>query len=261
MQEIVQAWSEALQRNEAVALVTVVQVIQPSPAQLGWKLLVWPDGRTLGNIGGGELAQQARQQAIEAMQDGQPRMFQYHPSLTDPNQAACGGHVSCFIDVHQPAPTLLIVGGGHVGQPLAEMARIIGLHVQVVDIDPERSTVPRFDPAQVTPWTYVVISTRTHESDEETLRQALSTPAAYLGMVGSRRKVQTLFEHLRAEGVLDEQLNRVHSPIGLDLGGRSPAEIALAILAEIVQTRYHRPGLPMAPALSAHDGAGAVPES
>ncbi len=243
MQDPVKAWSEALQRNEAVALITVVQVIQPSPAQLGWKLLVWPDGRALGNIGGGDLEQQARQEAIQALQQGQPRMFRYSPSATDTNQAACGGQVGCFVDVHQPVPTVLIIGGGHVGQPLAEMARLIGLHVQIVDIDPERSTVPRFDPAQVTPSTYVVISTRTHESDEETLRQAISTPAAYLGMVGSRRKVQTIFEHLQADGVTDEQLSRVHSPIGLDLGGRSPAEIALAILAEIVQTRYHRPGL------------------
>ncbi len=242
MQDLVKTWSEALQRNEAVALITVVQVIQPSPAQLGWKLLVWPDGRALGNIGGGDLEQQARHEAIQALQQGQPRMFRYSPSPTDTDQAACGGQVSCFVDVHQPVPTVLIIGGGHVGQPLAEMARLIGLHVQIVDIDPERSTVPRFDPAQITPWTYVVISTRTHESDEETLRQAIPTPAAYLGMVGSRRKAQTIFEHLRADGMTDEQLSRVHSPIGLDLGGRSPAEIALAILAEIVHTRYHRPG-------------------
>ena len=125
-----------------------------------------------------------------------------------------------------------------IGQPLAEMARIVGFDVQVVDVRPERATVPQFDPTAITPWTYVVLITEDHITDEQALRQVLDTPAAYIGMIGSRRKVSIIFDHLRAEGGPEERLARVHAPIGLDLGGRSPAEIALATLAEVVQVRY-----------------------
>ena len=156
--------------------------------------------------------------------------------------APCGGEVSLFIDVYKAVPLLLIVGGGHLGQPLAEMARIVGFLVQVVDVQPERATVPEFDPSAITPWTHVVIVTRTHASDEQTLRQVLDTPAAYVGMIGSQNKVQAIFGHLRADGVPESQLAQVHAPIGLNLGGRSPSEIALAILAEIVQVRYRGTG-------------------
>jgi xanthine dehydrogenase accessory factor len=248
MNEVIAALHKALEHNEPVALATVVDVQGASPAQVGFKLLVWPDGRVLGNVGGGALEQRVRQEAMAALQEGRSRLF--HSTLREEGADAlgtlCGGDVTFFVEVYQAVPVLLIVGGGHLGQPLAEMARIIGFHVQVVDIQPERATVPQFDPTAITPWTYVVIITQTHATDEQTLRQVLGTPAAYVGMIGSRRKVQTLFDHLRAEGVPEEHLARVRAPIGLDLGGRSPAEIALAILAEIVQVRYSATGGPRA---------------
>ncbi|MFN3761719.1 MAG: XdhC family protein, partial [Anaerolineae bacterium] len=110
--------------------------------------------------------------------------------------------------------------------------------VEVVDVRPERATVPRLDPTAITPQTYVVLITEDHRTDEQALRQVLDTPAAYIGMIGSLRKVSIIFDHLRADGVSEERLAQIHAPIGLDLGGRSPAEIALSILAEIVQVRY-----------------------
>jgi xanthine dehydrogenase accessory factor len=240
VRDVISALNEALERNELVALATVVDVQGASPAQVGFKLLVRPDGGAVGNVGGGELEQRVRQEAVSALQEGRSRLF--HSTLREEGPDAlgtlCGGDVTFFVEVYNPIPTLLIVGGGHLGRPLAEMARIVGFHVQVVDVQPERATVPEFDPAAVTPWTYVVIVTRTHLSDEQTLLRVLDTPAAYVGMIGSRRKVRTIFDHLRSDGVSEEHLARVRAPIGLDLGGRSPAEIALAILAEIVQVRY-----------------------
>jgi len=97
--------------------------------------------------------------------------------------------------------------------------------------------VPQLDLAAITPWSYVVIMTETHAADQQALRQVLDTPAAYVGMIGSRRKIRAIFDDLQAEGVPAERLARVRAPIGLDLGGRQPAEIAVAILAEIVQVR------------------------
>jgi len=248
MKEVIAALHEASDRNEPVALATVVEVQGASPAQVGFKLLVWPDGRALGNVGGGELEQRVREEAVAALEEGRSRLF--HSTLREEGPDAlgtlCGGDVTFFVEVYQPVPVLLIVGGGHLGRPLAEMARIVGFHVRVVDVQPERATVPQFDPAAITPWTYVVIITQTHVTDEQALRQALGTPAAYVGMIGSLRKVRTIFDHVRADGVSGEQLARVRAPIGLDLGGRSPAQIALAILAEIVQVHYGGKGHPRA---------------
>jgi len=248
MRETITALNEALQGDEPVALATVVEVKGASPAQVGFKLLVRPDGSAVGNLGGGALEQRVREEAVVALREGRSRLVHYTLREEGPDAVGmlCGGEVTVFVEVYQPAPTLLIVGGGHIGQPLAEMARIIGFNVQVVDVRPERATVPQLDPAAITPWTYMVLITEDHVTDEQALRQVLDTPAAYVGMIGSRRKVGVIFDHLRAEGVSEERLARVHAPIGLDLGGRSPAEIALAILAEIVQVRYGGTGQPRA---------------
>lgn len=248
MREIITALHEALQRDEPVALATVVEVKAGSPAQVGFKLLIRPDGVAVGNVGGGELEQRIRDEAVAALRDGRPRMVHYTLREEGPDAVGmvCGGEVTVFVEPCQPAPALLIVGGGHIGRPLAEMARLAGFAVQVVDVRPERATVSQFDPAAVTPWTYVVILTETHLADEQALRQALDTPAAYVGLIGSRRKIQTIFDDLQAEGISPERLSRVRAPIGLDLGGRQPAEIAVAILAEIVQVRCGGTGQPLA---------------
>lgn len=238
--DVLHGLTTAIERREPVALATVVEVKGASPAQVGFKLLVRPDGSVMGNLGGGALEQRVREEAVAALQEGQSRLVHYTLREDGPDAVGmlCGGEVTVFVEVYQPAPLLLIVGGGHIGQPLAEMARIVGFDVQVVDVRPERATVPQFDPTAITPWTYVVLITEDHITDEQALRQVLDTPAAYIGMIGSRRKVSIIFDHLRAEGGPEERLARVHAPIGLDLGGRSPAEIALAILAEVVQVRY-----------------------
>jgi len=253
MRQIITALDEAVQRNEPVALATIVEVKGASPAQTGFKLLIRPDGNVVGNVGGGELEQRIRDEAAAALRDGQSRLIHYALREQGPDAVGmvCGGEVTVFVEPYQPAPTLLIVGGGHIGRPLAEMARLAGFSVQVVDVRPERATVPQFDPAAITPWTYVVIITETHIADQQALGQVLDTPAAYVGMIGSRRKIRAIFHDLQAEGVSVERLSRVRAPIGLDLGGRQPAEIAVAILAEIVQVRCGGTGQPLAMGIAA----------
>jgi len=259
MREIITALDEAVQRSEPVALATVVEVNGASPAQVGFKLLIRPDGSVVGNVGGGELEQRIRDEAAAALRDGGSRLVHYALREQGPDAVGmvCGGDVTVFVEPYQPAPTLLIVGGGHIGRPLADMARVAGFNVQVVDLRSERATVPQFDPATITPWTYVVIITETHIADEQALRQVLDTPAAYVGMIGSRRKIRTIFDSLQAEGVPAERLSRVRAPIGLDLGGRQPAEIAVAILAEIMQVRCGGTGQPLSSGIgpkATHDG-------
>ncbi len=244
--EVLAALADALSAQQPVALATVVQVQGASPARTGFKLLVRQDGSCLGNVGGGALEQCIRDDAAAALADGQPRLVHYRLTESGPDAIGmlCGGEVTVFIEPHLPRPVLLIVGGGHIGRPLAQMGRILGYEVQVVDVRPERGDVPQFDPAAITGRTYVVLITEDHRTDEAALRQVLRTPAPYIGMIGSLRKVAVIREHLRAEGFTAAELGRVRAPIGLETGGREPAEIALAILAEIECSRHGGHGRP-----------------
>jgi len=244
--EVFAALQAALAQNSAVALATVVDVQGAAPARVGFKILVRGDGSWVGNVGGGALEQRVRQDAAAALADGRPRLAHYR--LTESGEDAlgmlCGGEVTVFIEPYLPKPVLLIVGGGHIGRPLAELARIVGYDVQVVDVRPERGDRPQFDPAAITDRTYIVLITEDHVTDEAALRQAITTPTPYIGMIGSLRKVGIVLDHLRADGFSPDQLARVRAPIGLNTGGREPAEIALAILAEIECVRHGGDGRP-----------------
>lgn len=239
MLNVLKALISDLESNHPVALATIAQVQGASPAALGMKILVSPDASVVGNVGGGLLEQAIVKDALEALRAGQSRLAHY--VLREDGQDAvgvlCGGEVQVFIEVFMPKSTLLIVGGGHVGRPLAEMARLLEYKVSLADVRPERGQP--FDPAVITANTYVVIVTEDAVSDEAVLRAALSTPAPYIGMIGSRRKCRVILEHLQADGMDKSQLTRVYAPVGLDLGGRQPAEVALAILAEIEMVRHH----------------------
>ncbi len=246
MKEVIESLLASIEKMEPGVLATVVEVKGASPAQVGFKLLVRVDGSAVGNVGGGVLEQRVREEAVAALKEGRSRLVHY--ALHEGPDAVgilCGGEATVFIEVWQPAPALLIVGGGHIGRPLAEMARTVGFEVRVIDMRPERATAPQLDSATITPRTYVVVITGNPVSDEQALSQILNTPAAYIGMIGSQRKAETIFAHLRSAGVSEAQLGRVRTPIGLDLGGRTPAEIALAILAEIVQVRHSGRGNPL----------------
>ena len=132
---------------------------------------------------------------------------------------------------------LIIVGGGHIGRPLQIMSEAVGFDVIVVDLEAGRATMPEMEAVLLTEDSYVVLITTDHVSDEAALRYALTTPAGYIGMIGSRHKCHTILNHLKADGITDDSLQRVYAPIGLNLGGPSPEEIAVAILAEVIAVR------------------------
>lgn len=247
MREILRTLQEALERREPVALVTIVEVRGASPAKVGFKALVWADGRFQGNVGGGALEKHIREDAQRALQEGTSCLVRY--TLRESGEGAvgmvCGGEATAFIEVLAPLPRLLIVGGGHIGRPLAEMARLVGYQVEVVDVRADRGTRDALDPGGIDAHTYIVVVTEDHRSDLEALRRVIHTQAPYIGMIGSRRKVHTVLGTLRAEGVPEERLAQVRAPIGLDLGGGTPAEIALSILAEVQQVRYGATGRPL----------------
>lgn len=244
--DVLHKLQQAIDAGRPAALATVTEVKGASPARPGFKLLLQGDGSWLGNVGGGELEVRIRQAAQQALVEGQPRVFHFALQEEGPDAIGtlCGGEVNVFIEPYLPRPTLLLVGGGHIGRPLAELARILGYDVGVVDVLPERADRPQLTPETITDRSYVVLISEDHLTDEQALRAVLPTPAAYIGMIGSRRKISVILEHLRADGFSEEQLARVCAPIGLDLGGREPAEIALAILAEIEMARHGGSGRP-----------------
>ena len=205
------------------------------------RLFVEPGGRSHGTLGDSSLDERALAAAREVLREGTARnvpLDETHELLVEPVLSR---------------PHLVVVGGGHVGLALAKQGALLDLDVTVVDDRPEFAARERFPaPIEVMHadmaealrtmtigWnSFVVIATRGHKLDAQCLRAAVTLPARYVGLLGSRRKTILVARMLRDDGVSEERLRAVHAPIGLDLGGRTPAEIALAVLAEITQERY-----------------------
>lgn len=251
----------AIHENQPACLLTVVEVQGSTPREVGAKMLLRADGSTVGTIGGGALESSAIADAHDALNSGGSRVTEY--SLRGEGQGElgiCGGEARVFIEVLRLKPTLLIAGAGHVAQPLAQFGHLLGFRTVVVDDRAEFVERPRFPDADelveaplesllekvaITPQTFVVIVTRGHKLDSVVLRQVLTTPAAYVGMIGSRKKVRTVFGQLLGEGVPREKLAQVYAPVGLRTQGQTPAEIALSIMAEIVLVQHGGSGEPL----------------
>jgi xanthine dehydrogenase accessory factor len=180
--------------------------------------------------------------ARKALKNRQPCLMQYR--LAEEGQNAigtlCGGEVTVFVQPYLPPPQLVIVGGGHIGRPLKIMGEAAGFDVVVVDVVPGQATVPELMQVSLTSDSYVVLITTDHISDEAALRVALATPVPYIGMIGSIAKCNTILAHLKSDGITSQELERVYAPIGLDLGGTTPQEIAVAILAEVIACRQKK---------------------
>jgi xanthine dehydrogenase accessory factor len=235
---------EALRQGPPVVTATVVETIDGGPA-LGARLLVWED-RGAGSLGEPALDARAAEWA-GALLRGEARDG---PRTVESERGRC----TLYLEAHRPPPELVIVGAGHIARPLCRIGAMLGFRVRVLDDRPEFATRERFPEAEevrradfadpfrglaVGPDTHLVLVTRGHRYDYEALRRLLLGGAlpAYVGMVGSRRRVRAALEQLVREGIPRERLLRVHAPIGLDIGAETPEEIAVAIAAEIVRVR------------------------
>ncbi len=239
MEELLSRLVQAITEKESAALVTVIEVKGASPAKVGAQIVFFQNGTTTGTVGGGKLESSILEDARKDLAEHKCGL--HHYSLTEEGQDSigtlCGGEVTVFVQSYFPSPQLVIVGGGHIGRPLKVMGEAAGFDVVVVDVEAGRATVPELEAVTLTDDCYVVLITTDHVSDEAALRHALTTPAGYIGMIGSRHKCETILGHLRQDGVDEETLARVYAPIGLNLGGPSPEEIAVSILAEIIAVR------------------------
>lgn len=260
---IFQAVAELEKNNEAGALCIVVRASGSTPRQAASKMLVYPDGSFVGTIGGGEMESRVIAEALQAIRDGKPRLIEYNlaePDRGDPG--VCGGQMEVYVEPILPRPELIVIGCGHVGKAVVHLAKWLGFRVMVSDDRVELCTpeaIPEADEyypgpvedlsrqVKIKPWTSLVLTTRSVDVDVPALSLLLNTPAGYVGVIGSRRRWEITRQKLAELGVSEENLMRVHSPIGLDLGGETPEEIALSIMAEVLLERKGKDALAKKP--------------
>ncbi len=247
---LIAALAAAVAERRPVAQATITATDRSVPRRPGTKMLVFDDGTELGailgTIGGGEMEARVRREAMVSLSDGRPRTLSY--SLLDPatgDPGVCGGEVHLFLEPFMPPKQLLVIGAGHVGQAVVELARWLDLPCLVWDDRPEQlASIDGADrllggsieeaAALVDGQTAVVLLTRNVALDVQLLPVILATPAPLVGVMGSARRWQTTAGLLRDAGVTDTQLERVRTPIGLEIGAESPKEIAVSVLAQII---------------------------
>ncbi len=253
MNIIYKALADLKTTPQSVALCTVVKTSGSAPRHSTSKMLVYLDGRILGTVGGGELENRVRKEALASMHDGEARLLSYN--MTDPKRGdvgICGGQVEVFVEPILPPPMIVILGGGHVGKAVAHLAKWIGYYVVISDDRPEYCT-PEANPdadeffnipiaelplhLKLTQQTALVLTTRGNNLDVAGLPALLETKAGYIGIIGSRKRWSETIKMLNESGISDEQLRRVHSPIGLGIGAETPEEIAVSIMAEVLMLR------------------------
>lgn len=243
------AWHETypaiktcIEENRLAAVATVI-----TGAGLGKKFVLWSDGRTLGSLGNGILDTQAKE------------WMQKQTSIQEPNWTSFtieGEQIEVFVDILAPSERLMIIGAVHIAVPLVTLAKTLGFHTIVIDPRSAFATHERFphvdeliiewpsdalEKLRVDEGTYVAVISHDDKLDYPALKVALTNPARYVGVLGSRKKAPTRAIALKEMGVTDEQLAKLHGPIGINIGATLPDEIALSILAEMIAARH---GLP-----------------
>jgi len=249
--------AELSESGAPFVLVTIVRAEGSSPRAVGASMLVTADGSVTGTIGGGVLEQQATADALRHLHSRVSRTQEYRltPAGDHSIGARCGGEVTVFFDTHPAARSLLIVGAGHIGKQLSAFAALLDFRIVVIDSRRDMITRERFPDAselfcvdggwspemcEIADDTSVVIATHSAEHDRDALRSVMHSGAGYIGMIGSKRKIASVFDELARAGIEREKLDLVHAPIGLDIGAETPAELALCIMAEVVAVASRR---------------------
>jgi xanthine dehydrogenase accessory factor len=237
-------------RGEPFALATVIASSGSSPRKAGAKMLVRSNGSFIGTVGGGRVEKESVEAALEALRNETPRTLDY--VLTAENGFACGGSMTVYIEPQGHRPLLVMFGAGHVGRAVTSLANGCGFRVVVVDERPDcasESLLPGADQVvcmpvqesfatlQLTPHDQVIIATPGHLSDFDAVRGCLATRAGFIGLLGSRRKRETLLRTLEDEGFDAAQRARVVTPVGLDIGAQTPEEIAVSIVGQLIANR------------------------
>jgi xanthine dehydrogenase accessory factor len=257
MRDVLEALLDQIRSGRTAVLATVVRSSGSTPRTAGAKMLIGPDRSTVGTIGGGAFEAMVVEDAAELLEDSTEltrfRKYEFTEKGENALGMACGGTAEVFLERVGPGDRLVIFGAGHVGLALARLAATVGFLPELVDDRAEtceaarRAEVGRvhhcdaaYDDGLPTidAACSIAIVTRCHRTDRLALRQVVGTPCRYLGLIGSKRKKKVVLDQLLEDGATEEQLDRIRCPIGLPLGGNSPEEIAVSIVAELLQVRH-----------------------
>jgi len=252
-EDIYKKINEILQTGDTAALCTIVSSSGSAPRHEGTKMLVLEDGSFMGTVGGGEVEDLVYQEAFDTILTQKNKVLKY--SMVDPKRGdpgVCGGTVEIFVEPILPNPKVIVIGGGHVGKAIIRLAKYLGFQVAVSD-DREEFCTPEANPdadefypipmkelvshTKITPTTYIILATRGSNVDVAGLAPLLDTPAAFIGVIGSKRRWAFTRKGLLEQGVTEENLLKIHSPVGLELKAETPEEIAVSIMAEIIMLR------------------------
>ena len=240
------------------ALATIIQIRGSVPSFETAKILVREDGSTVGTVGGGCVENDVWKAARQVMFDEKPRRLLF--DLTDSSNLEagliCGGKVEIFVEPILATPVAYIFGAGHISKFISKAATLAGFNTVVIDNRPQYANQERFPEAtqiyadsfetafeQIVPndFSYIIIVTRGHLEDQNVLRWAVKTPARFIGMIGSKFKKRAIFENLRDEGIESARLERVFSPVGIDIHAILPEEIAISVVAQMISIRRSSP--------------------
>jgi xanthine dehydrogenase accessory factor len=248
-------------KGEQAALATVIRTQGSVPRHAGSKMIIYRNGTTEGTIGGGEMESQVILTAIEAIEKHETRVLAYE--FRDPSEGdvgICGGEMEVFVEPVDIPAKLVVIGAGHVGQAMAHLGHWLGYYVVVCDDREEfasKTYVPEADEivhcelkdlaerVEIHANTYIALTTRGVDIDVEALPSLLETHAAYIGVIGSRRRWETTASALKEAGVPAANIRKVTSPMGLEINAETPEEIAVSIFAEIIQTQQGGSGQSM----------------
>ncbi|MFT4621988.1 MAG: xanthine dehydrogenase accessory factor [Myxococcota bacterium] len=270
------AAAEAWRTGRPAALATVIGVGGSTPRSAGSRMLVYADGSTVGTIGGGALEHRAILQAIDAVGDRRPR--RYTTDLRGDLGMCCGGRVEVWIEPLDVREEFVVFGAGHVAAATVPLLHSLDFAVTVVDDRPEWNSADRFDGCTLHDGdprsfaqtlatherTWILVVTHDHGLDQDIVHALLHRPFAWLGMIGSQAKVARFLDRFLAAGLSPDALRRLCAPVGLDIGAETPAEIAIAICAELVRVRRGSRGAPLPLSdrvLPQRGGAASAPRS
>jgi xanthine dehydrogenase accessory factor len=241
-------------KNMPAALVTVIATKGSTPRDTGTKMIICGDGKVFGTIGGSAVEAIVIEEARECLKKNLTKKV-WH-DLDDKNNAdtgmICGGKMEFFIEPLMTAPHLFIFGGGHVALPLSRFASMVGFSYTIVEDRQDFASIERFPNAneiirvtseeidqkiKISASDYIAIVSRSHELDFLALKKTLKHDFKYLGLIASKIKKKQIFARLKEEGFKESAINRIHSPIGLDISAQTPEEIAISIVAELIQIK------------------------
>ncbi|PLX07453.1 MAG: xanthine dehydrogenase [Marinilabiliales bacterium] len=250
MKDILLEAAELIQLNKPAAMCTVVETDGSSPRKSGSRMLVLPDSTIIGTIGGGSVELETMKKALEVIKTGIPLLYKYN--LKADLQMECGGAMQVYIEPLAIKPDLYIFGAGHVGRALSKMA--VGIGFQITMIDERQGIFEDYNTSELNTFngnftdfinratfnekTFVVIMTHEHKYDFEVLSKVCNKPHHYLGMIGSSRKVQKAKDDLIAGKILSqEKIEKIDMPIGVPINCETPEEIAVSILAKLIDVK------------------------